>query len=137
LGSIHNTLPSPDLRSLLEVVFISLIAPLTLARSAMASGSIIASSELNALTTASADSLSFLTGAKSASGSSVSRRSSSPLTANSRRNSDNASPKLSPALLKFSANLPGICRRSMVAALLTLPAVNSSVTACVVRSINS
>jgi len=119
------------------VVLISLTAPFTRARSAKLSGSTISLSALMYATTASAASLIFRTGAERESGSSLNFRSSSLRMRYSWPYSSIASAKLSEALTKASESLPGMCLRVILAARATRPDVSSSVTACVVRSMNS
>ena len=77
MGSNQRTLPSLFFNSFWAVVFTSVTAPLTRARSAIVSGSIISLSAFMAAITASAASFTFLIGATNSSGNSVSRRSSS------------------------------------------------------------
>ena len=137
VGSCQRTCPSPIRIIFWAVIFISLTAPLTRARSAKLSGSTISLSALMYAITASAASLIFRTGAASASGSSFNLRSSSLRMRYSWPYSSIASANPSAALTKASESLPGMCLRAMFAARATRPDVSSSVTACVVRSMNS
>ena len=137
VGSYQRTWLSPIRIIFWAVVLISLTAPLTRARSAKLSGSTMSLSAFILAMTASADSLIFRTGAASASGSSLSFRSSSFRIRYSWPYSSMASEKPSAAFTNASASLPGIWRRTIFAARATRPEVSSSVTAWVVRSINS
>ena len=115
----------------------SFVAPLTRARSAIESGLITSESALISATTAAALSLIFRIGASNCAGSSGIRPAFVGSFLTSAAKSLSALAKLSAAFANASDAFPGKCFFAIFAARSTRAAVSSSVTACVVRSINS
>ena len=103
----------------------------------MDSGSITSESAFIKATTAALASFTLRIGASSCAGSSGRRPAFVGSFLTSAAKSVKASAKLSAAFAKASDAFPGKCFLAIFAARSTLAAVNSSVTACVVRSINS
>ena len=115
----------------------SFVAPFTRARSAIESGSMTSESALIRATTADDVSLTLRIGASNCAGNSGIRPAFVGSFLTSTAKSVKASAKLSAALAKASDAFPGKCFLAIFAARSTLAVVNSSVTAWVVRSINS
>ena len=137
VGSNQSTCVCPGFNNLVAVWLISFNAPFTRARSAIVFGSIISlSADINAVTAAT-PSLTPRSGASRVAG----NLSNLPAFVGSAFKSSPYSPSalenFSLALNKASPAFPGICFLAILAARKTLAAVISSVTACVVRSINS
>ncbi|CAB4851015.1 unannotated protein [freshwater metagenome] len=137
VGSYQSTCPTPNLSNFPAVVETSLTAPFTRARSAIASESIISSSAPMDCIIACALSRTLRIGDSRAEGSSLNRPWSEVSNFTLWPYSSIASSKASAALVNASDSFPGKCLRAIAAARETRGPVNSSVTACVVRSINS